>query len=266
MKQSRNFFFKIFVGFFLVTSSIEAAMLPNIEPDLTNLSSEEAYNLMKSALEIGYRRFDFSSIGNHGNIVKQAIQEYNAHDILISCAKLKDLSIAQEISSNPVGIVWSEVGIGKGKLRKLQKEKKAVTQGVAQSLIDPQFFAYSVYLPFKFIILGDQINVESLFRQVVTLENLSSKKKITPFISLPIQDDHYLNVDRGFLHIAQRLNCKTYQVIFSLLNQMGIFVIPLVNKPITQELHTEIMQAFDFKFIGKDWKSITHLLTPRARL
>jgi diketogulonate reductase-like aldo/keto reductase len=265
MKQSRNLFFKIFIGIFLVTSYAQAAMHPTIEPDLIHLSSEEAYNVIKSVLEIGYHRFDFSSIGNHSNIIKQAIQECNA-DILISCAKLKDLSALNGLSNRPVGIVWSEVGIGKAKLKKLQKEKLVVTQGVAQSLIDPQFFAYSAYLPFKFIMLGNQINLESLFRQVVTLESLSSKKKITPFISLPIEDHCYLNVDSGFLNIAQRLNCKPYQVIFSLLKQMGIFVIPLVSKPMTQELHAEIMQAFSLRFVGKDWKSITHLLLPRARL
>lgn len=265
MKQLRNLFFNIFVGIFLATSSVHAEMMPFIEPDLVNLSFEETYQHIKSALEIGYCRFDFSSIGKHYNAVKQAVEEYKAN-ILVSCAKFEDLQNINQILNARVGIVWSEFGISKKIFDVLKREKCVITQGVAQPLVNTLLFQDKTNLHFKLVMSSEQISVDTLLRQALVLDALRQKKSVFTFISLPAGNHRYINMDPAFNKVAQRLNCKPYQVIFALIKQMGFFVVPLISEKITLELHKEIIKALSLKFVNKDWKDLAHLLTHKSRL
>ncbi len=265
IKQSRNLFFNIFVGIFLATSSAQAQIFPFIEPDLTHLSFEETYQHIKAALAIGFRQFDFSSIGKHSKAVKQAIEECKA-DILVFCAKLDDLENINQVLSVQVGVIWSEVGIGKKKLDVLKRENRILIHGIAQPSVNRIFFQNKTNFPFKLITSSEQVNVDQLLKQALILDELRQKKRAIPFISLPVGDHRYINMDPAFNKIAQRLNCKPYQVIFALIKQMGFFVIPLISEKVTQELHQEIIQARSLQFLGRDWKDLAHLLTHKSRL
>lgn len=265
MKQSRNLFFNIFVAMFLITSSAQAEILPFIEPDLTDLSFEETYEHIKSALAIGYRRFDFSRIGKHSNAVKQAVEECKAN-ILVFCAKLDDLQDINQILNVQVGFVWSEVGIGKRKLDVLKRENRILIQGIAQPSVNTIFLQDKTNFPFKLITSSEQVSVDQLLRQALILDALKRRRRAIPFISLPVGDHRYIDMDPAFNKIAQRLNCKPYQVIFALIKQMGFFVIPLISEKVTQELHQEIIQALSLQFLGKDWRDLAHLLTHKSRL
>lgn len=252
---------------------MHAEMMPFIEPNFMTLSFEETYQHMKSALEIGYRRFDFSSIGKHYNAVKQAVEEYKA-DILVSCAKFEDLQNINQILNARVGIVWSEFGISKKIFDVLKREKCVITQGVAQPLVNTllilillfQLFQDKTNLHFKLVMSSEQISVDTLLSQVLFLDALRQKKSVFPFISLPAGNHRYINMDPAFNKIARRLNCKPYQVIFALIKQMGFFVVPLISEKITLELHKEIIKALSLKFVDKDWKDLAHLLTHKSRL
>lgn len=274
MKQIKSLIKSVIViTLLLYITHTQAERLPILEPHLTHLTPKDATLIIKSMLDAEYQSFDFSHIGNHMNLFKQIAQK-SENKIFIVGAQLKDLEKLNTEFGAPVGIAWSENGIG-GKLLAQLKNNKFLfiegDQGVSRQTVDLLYFKDKKNVFFKLNFDPSQkINVDYLIHQALILNELKRQGKATPAVSLPIQDDAYINIDSAFLTIAQNHNCKLYQVLFSLLNQMKIHIFPIIAQPITPELHQEIIQSFTFQLSQDELKSLKHLpvniFHPEARL
>lgn len=273
MKHIRFVIKSVIVIILLCATHTQAERLPILEPNLADLTTEQAALVIKSMLDAGYQSFDFSRIGNHINLFEQIVKQ-TKNKIFIVGVQLKDLKKIKFKFNAPAGIAWSENGIGRKQLNELKNNRLLLEdgdQGVNKQCVDPLFFEDKNNLFFKLNFDPLQkINVDYLIHQAVVLYELNRSGKAAPAVSLPIQDDAYTDVDSAFLAIAQNHKCKLYQVLFSLLSRMKIHVLPIIAEPITSELNQEIMQSFKLQFGFDELKSLKHLPAnihlPKARL
>ena len=269
MKHLKFMLVNIVVVTFLYAALIQAKELPILEPNLVDLSPEDATLVIESMLNIGHQSFDFSHIGKHINLFKQIAQASNKKIVIVG-AQLQDLKELKAEFGCSAGIAWSENGIGKSQLTELKNNRFLFDegdQGVNQQSVNPLFFEDKKNIFFKLSFdLAQKINVNDLLHKVLILHDLKGKGKATPIVSLPVQDGAYTNVDPALLTIAQDFDSKLYQVLFSLLNQMGIHIIPVITKPVTPELSQEMMNSFELRFNSDQWSSLKHLPRLEARL
>lgn len=257
---------RVIQSIFLITtlSTLNAEKeLPVLELAIQNYSQEQALPIINSVLRLGYNRFDFCSIGSHiqtffDQMTHLGINHNDPKKFIILCAHYKDLQTMT--SFKKIGILFAENGIGQNNVKPLIDHEIIVDYGALQSEINPLFFEDKQELFFKFV-PGNSIDMKELISNIIILKKSNADKKIVPLVSLPIDDACYTNRPPLFTTIADTHSCKLYQVIFALLEKMGIHVIPKITEALTKESSAELVQSFYLDFLPTELQSIQNFLS-----